>query len=181
MSAAITPSVWTFAGNAKDIQRLLAGSAQDLPRAALLCLNHREAATLLGTAALNNPEAVTQAAARLRAAVGEAVVITGDEADYADTPQASGWLELPDGAAPPLTVPGADAVFTASAAAGGVPVVIMPFDQSGGVNPELMVIGSANASGYFSARLPAGNEVICTLRDPAVPALAERRQAGVRR
>lgn len=112
-----TPLVWTFTGNAKDIQALLAGSARDLPRPALLCLDRRETTTLLGTAALNNPEAVTQAAALLRAAVGEAVVITGDEADYADTPQASGWLELPDGAAPPLTVPGADAVFTASAAA----------------------------------------------------------------
>ncbi|MDP1888846.1 thiamine phosphate synthase [Polaromonas sp.] len=112
-----TPSVWTFAGNAKEIQRLLAGSAQDLPRAALLCLNRSEAATLLGKAALDSLEAVAQAAAHLRTAVCEAVVITGDEADYADTPQASGWLELPDGAAPPLTLPGADAVFAASAAA----------------------------------------------------------------
>ncbi|MFC3735588.1 precorrin-8X methylmutase [Paractinoplanes deccanensis] len=30
------------------------------------------------------------------------------------------------------------------------------------------------ASGVTRKRLPAGNEVICTLRDPAVPALAER-------
>ena len=87
-----TPSVWTLAGNAENIQRLLAGSAQDLPRGALLCLSRSEAAILLGTAPLDNPEALTQAAARLRAAVCEAVVITGDEADYADTPQASGWL-----------------------------------------------------------------------------------------
>lgn len=31
------------------------------------------------------------------------------------------------------------------------------------------------AHGITRARLPAGNEVICTLRDPAVPALAEAR------
>ncbi|OGR44118.1 MAG: hypothetical protein A2X35_13045 [Elusimicrobia bacterium GWA2_61_42] len=55
---------------------------------------------------------------------------------------------------------------TASAAAGGVPVVIMPFDQSGGVNPELMVIGSANASGYFSARLPAGMQYFVGISTP---------------
>src|SRR5258708_22159601 len=30
------------------------------------------------------------------------------------------------------------------------------------------------ASGITRPRLPAGNEVICTLRDPAVPALAQR-------
>ena len=30
------------------------------------------------------------------------------------------------------------------------------------------------ASGITRKRLPAGNEVVCTLRDPAVPALAER-------
>ncbi|MCA2216525.1 precorrin-8X methylmutase [Jidongwangia harbinensis] len=30
------------------------------------------------------------------------------------------------------------------------------------------------ASGVTRARLPAGNEVVCTLRDPAVPALADR-------
>jgi precorrin-8X/cobalt-precorrin-8 methylmutase len=30
------------------------------------------------------------------------------------------------------------------------------------------------ASGVTRARLPAGNEVVCTLRDPAVPALAAR-------
>lgn len=30
------------------------------------------------------------------------------------------------------------------------------------------------ASGVTRARLPAGNQVVCTLRDPAVPALAER-------
>lgn len=111
-----TPSVWTFTGNAKDIQALLAGSAQHLPRPALLCLNRSEAATLLGTAALDNPAAVTQAAARLRAAVGEAVVITGDEADYADTPQASGWLGPSAAAGHPKSHPDAGAVFANAAA-----------------------------------------------------------------
>ncbi|WP_341912109.1 thiamine phosphate synthase [Polaromonas sp. YR568] len=111
-----TPSVWTFTGNAKEIQALLAGSAQHLPRPALLCLNRSEAATLLGTAALDNPAAVTQAAARLRAAVGEAVVITGDEADYADTPQASGWLGPSAAAGHPKSHPDAGAVFANAAA-----------------------------------------------------------------
>ncbi|MDP2449031.1 MAG: thiamine phosphate synthase [Polaromonas sp.] len=111
-----TPSVWTFAGNAKDIQRLLARSAQDLPRAALLCLNRREAATLLGTAALDSLEAVAQAATHLRAAVCEAVVITGDEADHADTPQASGWLSPSATTGQTQSHPDADAVFADAAA-----------------------------------------------------------------
>ena len=55
---------------------------------------------------------------------------------------------------------------TAGAYAGGVPVVIMPFDQSGGVNPELMVIGTASASGYFSARLPAGMQYFVGISTP---------------
>jgi len=116
VSAANTPSVWTFAGNAKDIQGLLAGSARDLPRAALLCLNRSEAATLLGMAALDSLEAVTQAAARLRAAVGEAVVITGDEADYADMPQARGWLGPSAATGHPKSHPDAGAVFANAAA-----------------------------------------------------------------
>lgn len=111
-----TPPVWTFAGNAKEIQGLLAGSAQNLPRAALLCLNRSEAATLLGLPALDQPEAVTQAAARLRAAVCEAVVITGDEADYANTPQASGWLSPSVTAAHPKSQPDAGSVFADAAA-----------------------------------------------------------------
>jgi len=111
-----TPPVWTFAGNAKEIQGLLAGSAQNLPRAALLCLNRSEAATLLGLPALDNPEAVTQAAARLRAAVCEAVVITGDAADYADTPQASGWLSPSVTTAHPKSQLDAGSVFADAAA-----------------------------------------------------------------
>ena len=112
-----TPPVWTFAGNAKEIQGLLAGSAQDLPRPALLCLSRSEAATLAGQPALDNPEAMTQAAARLRAAVCEAVVITGDEADYADTPQACGWLSPAVATASPQSQPpDAGSVFADAAA-----------------------------------------------------------------
>jgi hypothetical protein len=55
---------------------------------------------------------------------------------------------------------------SAGAYAGGVPVIIMPFDQSGGVNPELMVIGSASASGFFSARLPAGMQYFVGISTP---------------
>jgi hydroxymethylpyrimidine kinase/phosphomethylpyrimidine kinase/thiamine-phosphate diphosphorylase len=68
-------NLWTFAANAKDIQALLAGHTQDRP--ALLCLNRSEAAALLKLPALDKPEAV---------------VITGVDLHYADTPQASGWL-----------------------------------------------------------------------------------------
>ena len=114
MSAVITPAVWTLAGNAKDIQRLLAGSTQDLRRPALLCLNREEAATLLGLPALDKPEAVLEAAAGLRAAVCEAVVITAEGTDYADTPQASGWLSRPAIASPAGA--DADSVFSDAAA-----------------------------------------------------------------
>lgn len=111
-----TPQVWTFAGNAREIHGLLAGSAQDLPRPALLCLHRREAATLAGLPALDTPEAVVQAAARLRAAVCAAVVITGDGTDYADTPQASGWLGPSVTAGHPKRHPDAGMVFADAAA-----------------------------------------------------------------
>ncbi len=55
---------------------------------------------------------------------------------------------------------------TAGAPAGGVPIVIMPFDQNGGVNPELMIIGSASASGYYGARLPAGFQYFVGISTP---------------
>jgi hydroxymethylpyrimidine kinase/phosphomethylpyrimidine kinase/thiamine-phosphate diphosphorylase len=111
----MTPAVWTFADNAKDVQGLLAGSAQDLTRPALLCLNHSEAATLLGLPALDSPEAVIQAAARLRAALGASVVITADGIDYADTPQASGWLSPSPTARQHPPHPDADSVFVDAA------------------------------------------------------------------
>lgn len=105
------PAVWTWAANARDIQTLLAGGAQQ-QRPALLCLARSEAAALLGLPALDSPEAVMQAAARLRA-VGEAVVITGGDSDYADTPQASGWLSRP---APQPAHAGAASLFADAAA-----------------------------------------------------------------
>ena len=111
MSALVNPAVWTFAGNAKDLQGLLTGSAPHLQRPALLCLNHSEAATLMGLPALDSPEAVIQAAARLRAAVGAAVVLTADEIAYADTPQASGWLGPSPTARLQKPHPDADTVF----------------------------------------------------------------------
>jgi hydroxymethylpyrimidine kinase/phosphomethylpyrimidine kinase/thiamine-phosphate diphosphorylase len=92
---AMNPSpsaVWTFASHAADVRQRLAQPAQPAPHPALLCLNRAEAATLLGLPALAQPDAVVQAAARLRAAVGAAVVITGADSHCADTPQASGWL-----------------------------------------------------------------------------------------
>lgn len=93
MSAVHTPQVWTFAGKAKELKQLLQPSGHEqLQRPALLCLSRSEAATLLGMPALDSPEAIIQAAASLRAAACEAVVITGHEADYADAPQACGWL-----------------------------------------------------------------------------------------
>lgn len=115
MSARMTPAVWTFAANAAEIQQALqqAGSS---PAPALLCLNESEAATLLKLPALDSPEAVTQAAARLRAAVGTAVVISGHSADYADAPQASGWLSWSATLPPQNTRADANHVFADAAA-----------------------------------------------------------------
>ena len=73
MSAA-TPHVWTFAANAEDLQKLLAGSAPHLPRPALILLNGQQAASLLGLPSLDTPDAVTQAARRMRT-VFDAIVI----------------------------------------------------------------------------------------------------------
>ena len=104
-------TVWTFAANANDIRQRI-GQTNASAGPALLCLNHHEAATLLGQPALDQPEAVTQAAAHLRAACGSSVVITGEDSDYADTPQASGWLSRPATSTPP----GADSLFADAAA-----------------------------------------------------------------
>jgi hydroxymethylpyrimidine kinase/phosphomethylpyrimidine kinase/thiamine-phosphate diphosphorylase len=105
-------TVWTFAANAKSIQQGLQHPGT-LPEPALLCLNRDEAATLLRLPALDQPEAVMQSAASLRSALGTAVVVTGKDSDYADTPQASGWLSHP---ASPGAHPGTDQVFAAAAA-----------------------------------------------------------------
>ena len=116
MSAAHTPQVWTFAGKAKELNQLLQQSGHEpAQRPALLCLSRKEAATLLGLPALDKPEAVVQAAASLRTAACEAVVITGLEADYADTPQASGWLSRSVTSAKVLAHPDAGNVFADTA------------------------------------------------------------------
>ncbi len=107
-------TVWTFAANAKDIQQRLE-QASASPGPALLCLNHHEAATLLRVPALDSPEAVIQAAARLRTAIGAAVVITGAGSDYADTPQASGWLNPSLALPAPGNHPDAARVFVEAA------------------------------------------------------------------
>ncbi len=108
-------TVWTFTANAKQMQqRLEQASAPAEP--ALLCLSHNEAATLLGVPALDSPEAVIQAAARLRAALGAALVITGEGRDYADTPQASGWLSPSPGAGQHKVHPDSGALFADTAA-----------------------------------------------------------------
>jgi len=108
-------TVWTFAANAKEIQQGLE-QASASPGPALLCLNRNEAATLLRVPALDSPEAVIQAAVRLRAALGAAVVITGEGSDYADTPQASGWLSRSPGTGQHKVHPDADRVFADAAA-----------------------------------------------------------------
>lgn len=105
-------TVWNFAANAKEMQQRLE-QASASPGPALLCLNHQEAATLLRVPALDSPEAVIEAAARLRTAIGAAVVITGAGSDYADTPQASGWLSQPAAPSPPH--PHANRVFAEAA------------------------------------------------------------------
>ena len=107
-------TVWTFAANLKEIQQRLDQTSAS-PGPALLCLSHNEAAKLLRVSALNSPDAVMRAAAQLRAAVGEAVVITGDGVDYADTPQASGWLSPSSTAGPHKPHPEADTIFADAA------------------------------------------------------------------
>jgi len=94
-----TTSVWTSSSHAKEIRRLLLDqSDQPSPSAALLCVDRKEAAVLLGLASLDTRDAVEQAARTLRTRVCKAVVINGGNDDnYADTPQASGWLSLPTG------------------------------------------------------------------------------------
>jgi hydroxymethylpyrimidine kinase/phosphomethylpyrimidine kinase/thiamine-phosphate diphosphorylase len=112
-----TPRVWTFADQAKELAQLLRQSGQDPAlRPALLCLNRREAAALLGLAALSTRDAVEQAARTLRASGCEALIITGEDADYADTPQASGWLTQPGRMPPHAASTAADAVFADAAA-----------------------------------------------------------------
>lgn len=94
-----TAPVWTLSSHAKEIERLLQGqSGQPSPDAALLCIDRKEAAALLGLASLDTRDAVEQAARTLRTRVCKAVVIIGGKNEaYADTPQASGWLSLPAG------------------------------------------------------------------------------------
>lgn len=105
-------TVWTFAANAKEIQQSLQQTSAS-PEPALLCLNRNEAAALLGLPALDEPEAVRQAAASLRSALGTSVVITGEDGDHADTPQASGRLSR---SASHHAHAGADSLFADAAA-----------------------------------------------------------------
>lgn len=92
-----------------------------LPRATLLTPNRREAAVLLGLAALRSPADVEQAAQALREAGAAAVAITGgDDAgafseDYVSGPYADGWLRLPRVDTPHSH--GTGCVFASSAAA----------------------------------------------------------------
>lgn len=113
-----TAQAWTVHGNAKELEQMRQTCREQLlPRPALLCVNRSEAAALLGVAPLTTRNAVEQAAKTLRTWACQAVVITGnDDADYADTPQASGWLDLPGLAAQPVADTGVDAVFAANAA-----------------------------------------------------------------
>ncbi|MES2686719.1 MAG: thiamine phosphate synthase [Pseudomonadota bacterium] len=105
-------TVWTFSADAQQIQQRLTQISAS-PGPALLCLNRHEAATLLGLDALGHAEVVAQAAARLRTALGPSVVITGADGDYADTPQASGWLSHSTSHRPHA---GTDEVFAEAAA-----------------------------------------------------------------
>jgi hydroxymethylpyrimidine kinase/phosphomethylpyrimidine kinase/thiamine-phosphate diphosphorylase len=113
-----TVQAWTVHGNAKELEQMRQPCREQLlPRPALLCVNRSEAAALLGVAPLTTRNAVEQAAKTLRTWACQAVVVTGsDDADYADTPQASGWLGLPELAAQPVADTGVDAVFAANAA-----------------------------------------------------------------
>ncbi|MGC1175541.1 thiamine phosphate synthase [Polaromonas sp.] len=94
-----TAPVWTLSSHAKEIERLLQDqSDQPSPSSALLCVDRKEAAALLGLTSLDTRDAVEQAARTLCTRVCKAVVIIGGKNEaYADTLQASGWLSLPAG------------------------------------------------------------------------------------
>jgi hydroxymethylpyrimidine kinase/phosphomethylpyrimidine kinase/thiamine-phosphate diphosphorylase len=147
-------TVWTFAANEREIRQKLAQTGAS-PAPALLCLNRKEAATLLGLPALDEPEAVRQAAASLRSALGTSVVITGEDGDHADTPQASGWLSRP--ASHPVH-PETDAVFADAAAqalaSGFVAVealIIAAMARSDALS-QYAATGSLQASADFAQR-----------------------------
>lgn len=92
-----------------------------LPRATLITPNRSEATALLGCAPLHSRSAVERAATALLALGCKAVVITGGDElgamseDYAATPYASGWLNLPRVATPHQH--GTGCVLASSAAA----------------------------------------------------------------
>jgi thiamine-phosphate diphosphorylase len=93
-----SPQAWAFPRHAKDIEALLQNTLHAAkPAPVLICLTSHEAAGLLGLAAPADRGAVAQLAQTLRLATGKAVAILDTQnAVYADTPHASGWLEFSD-------------------------------------------------------------------------------------
>jgi hydroxymethylpyrimidine kinase/phosphomethylpyrimidine kinase/thiamine-phosphate diphosphorylase len=119
----VDPVLRASTGAALADSALVAAYVQRLlPLTCLLTPNRAEAAALLGLAApLRARAEVEQAAAALRRAGAQAVVITGGDAgggdseDYLDSALAQGWLRLPRVATPHQH--GTGCVFAASAAA----------------------------------------------------------------
>lgn len=167
-----TTSVWTSSSHAKEIGRLLQDqNDQASPSAALLCVDRKEAATLLNLASLDTRDVVEQAAKTLRTYVCKAVVIIGgkDEA-YADTPQASGWLSL----AGKRLQSSADAsgVFAASAADAlakgfvAIDAIILACMATADAQPGTAFAQQSSNLPYFSLPQPTSVSGFAALSEP---------------
>ena len=118
-----------------------------LPRATLITPNGREAEALLG----RRMDAAQAARALVEAGAGAAVVTGGDEAgttarDFAHTPQATGWLELPR-----IDTPhhhGTGCVFASSAAA----ALALGFVEADALVVAKMSTAAALRQGYAAGR-----------------------------
>jgi len=123
-----------------------------LPRATLITPNRREAAALLGIAALATRADVEQAAQALREAGAAAVAITGGDddgfhsEDYVSAPYAEGWLSLPRVAT--WHNHGTGCVFSSSAAA----ALSLGFVQVEAVVLAKMATTEALRNGYAAGR-----------------------------
>lgn len=164
-----TASVWISSSHAKEIGRLLQNqSDQPSPSAALLCVDRKEAATLLDLASLDTRDAVEQAARTLRTCVCKAVVIIGGKNEaYADTPQASGWLSLPAGQF--AVDPSAFAASAADALAKGfvaIDAIVLACMAAASREPGTGFAQHSSNLPYFSLPQPTPVSGFAALNDP---------------
>lgn len=167
-----TAPVWTLPGHARQIKQMLRSpSDQASPAVALLCIDRQEAAALLNLATLDTRNAVEQAARTLRTRVCKAVVIIGsNNENYADTPQASGWLSLPAGRRlQSATDATAFAASTADALAKGfvaIDAIILACMAAASPEPGTDFARRSDNLPYFSLPQPTTVSGFATLSDP---------------